>query len=420
MAELLIHDRLIELQRRGAAPRRQELPQSSQRMSSEELAAAITALRSGDRDDGTDWTLRLPSSWAYVLALAVTEKRPSEAALGFALEEFLPLDIEQLTCAFQRVAAGQWLAAAVENAFLAPRLEALRGCGIDPLRITLDLPVAETGTGWRAWVDHDHIAVMSCDASGLLEPRVLRLCESLESPEALKRAGDWLREITIECGPGTLHGCVPVALLEALTTMVEAASVAASPAPNWSPLNLATGALASPRVAGNLLRATRRLALAACVALAVLIGGSLLRSYRLAESTAAIAAWETSLFKELFPGQPVGGAPGLRIAAELRRLRALAPLESGPDSRPPGALDTLQRVVAALPGSVRLDVQELRIEAGDVTLRGRTTDHAQAEKVGSALRNLPQLECDPPRTDRQSDGLVQFFLHAHAETSPRP
>jgi hypothetical protein len=69
----------------------------------------------------------------------------------------------------------------------------------------------------------------------------------------------------------------------------------------------------------------------------------------------------------------------------------------------------------------RLDLQELRIENGNVTLRGRTRDHRGAEQLAASINKTGSLQCGAPRTERHQ--MMSFNTSNDvilAGISPRP
>jgi hypothetical protein len=133
-----------------------------------------------------------------------------------------------------------------------------------------------------------------------------------------------------------------------------------------------------------------------------------------------IAAWERHVFAQLFPDQGPPTGVATRIASERKRIESLTSRRSGDEAQSPDALRALRDVVAAIPADLRIDVQELRIEGRDLTLRGRTRDPQSAEQIGQKIDALLGWDCDPVRTDRHREAGVQFFLHGRAGSSPKP
>ena len=86
----------------------------------------------------------------------------------------------------------------------------------------------------------------------------------------------------------------------------------------------------------------------------------------------------------------------MRLASERRRLEGLTLSGQTVPQRHADALATLRTLIAALPDDLALDLEEVRIEGSAVTLRGRTRDHRQAERISAALDSIADLECPAP------------------------
>ncbi len=356
--------------------------------------------------------LALPVSWCYVHPFRVGQRRPARTLLAFALEEFLPVEIETLTCEFVALGGGGYLGLALETARLREITRGLEASGIDVDHIALD-PLNRNARlpGERLlWCDRDHAALLTFGTRGLIALRVLRCVDSASLDRALEdllgtanaapgsiRLGGWLagdalpercRDLPLAPHSGTAHRMQ---------------------------LDFARDALAPVGRQTATWRAARSAAAAALVALLLVaagLGGSQGR-YR-AELTHVRAA-ELSLFGQLYPAGTPPRSVSRWLASERRRLSAAGTLlaESSDD---PDALWLLRDIIAAVPPDLCLDLQELRIERDSLLIRGHTRDHRSAELLASRLDALESLACPPPRTDRLEGGGVSFVLNGHADS----
>ena len=124
----------------------QPLPTSATSLAFDELAEAVlAALGRLDASNHTA-TLVIPSSWCYVHRFEVAQRRPTRTLLAYALEEYLPLEIESLTCDFIRTATGAHIGVAIETERIRPLLDTLASKHIHVEHVTLDVlhaPVAQ-------------------------------------------------------------------------------------------------------------------------------------------------------------------------------------------------------------------------------------------------------------------------------------
>jgi hypothetical protein len=402
------------------------LDQPTFELSPAELADLVSAAIPGASFPRGPSTLLLPASWCYVHPFIAVQRRSTRALLGYALEEYLPLEIERLTCDFVRVASSQYLGVAVETDRVRPLLDALAARGVRVERITLDVLYAgypTSGEGVLLWCDDAHVAVVHYAGRNLVQLRVVRVAGDLDDVEWCRRMAAQLQlgggsNVAIagyasperRAGLARALGVQPEAVCD-LARSNEATST-------WRfALDLARDALAPSTRHAGLLRIWRTTAAMLLVALLILCAGLYVHRTRVEARLQRVAAWEGEVFAELLPNEPIPAGVALRLASERRRWEGLT-LAEGPD-RPASrdALDTLRAIVAALPADVRVDLQELRIEDQDVTLRGRLSDHRQAEQLAAAVGRLPGLECGAPRTHRLPEGGVEFFLHAQRGTA---
>lgn len=386
---------LVQIDDRAArvAARRIELP-STRTLAPVALAGAIVGLLpAGTRR----MSLLIPAGWCYVQRITLPARRPTAAMLAFALEEFLPIEVERLTCDFVRGAGGAWWGVAIESARLRPLLDALAQVGVAVESIRPAVPLADRRV---AWVDDEHLVLVHGQRGLVEELRVIRAApdadgwservfRELKSPEPLQVGGPGALECDL--GPGV--------------TRIDAAGA-------LCPIELARGQLRPVDAAQRKWQALRTLAAASLVAAVILLGAVWIAGARVSGELERIAAWERAVYAEVFPGERIPSGVALRLASERRRLELLSGATDDGAPVGPDALEILRTLIAALPTDVLINVQELRIERDAVILRGLARDHAAAERLAQSLRALDGMEPTAPRTDRQKDGSVQFFVTA--------
>lgn len=361
-----------------------------------------------------DATLIIPSSWCYIQRFDLPQRRPNRTALEFALEEFLPVEIENVTCEFLRCGANAWIGVAIETARLKPVLSQLQVDGIHVERITLDvLEAASLLEASRViWVDQLHYAELALTDVGPSVLGVTRsntgLTEFAAQPPSTDESVGGIE--TVICG--ALPECVAGRFPDYLDQESRLPRIRPNPIRTLEEFSLARGGLAPAHRNSRRLQALKAGAIAASLALLVVAGAQVLHRAQLNIRLGQINDWEQSLYQQVFPDQPVPAGVALRLSSERRRLEGLTQITGGSVASTANAIDCLRELVAALPNDLRLSIQELRIDGNDVTLRGVSRDPSQAERLTQALSGSGKLQAESPRTDRTREGGVQFFAHA--------
>ncbi|MEW6252152.1 MAG: hypothetical protein AB1716_16055 [Planctomycetota bacterium] len=389
----------------------QPLSAPPMKLSPDELTEQLATALAGHEGQVDRLRLVLPSSWCYVHRLSVPQRKPTAAMLGYALEEYLPVEAEALTCAFLRVGTGAYVGVAVETAHVAPLVQALARRDLHVEHITIDVAAAvaryEVGPG-LLWCDAEHVALCRADGPER-ELRVVRLAAGLTDEEWCARIGDYLAPY-----PSGLQiaGCLSTPRLERLAEQLQGARATkrAVPGEHAFTIDLARGDLAPVELPARLARAWRATAAVLLAALLLVAGGLQLRGQHLRAELAEISDWETALFAQVFPGQAAPAGVALRLASERRRLEGLT-LADRTAPLAPDALLSLRTIAAVVPADLRVNVQEVRLEGADLTLRGRLRTHEQAEQLAAAVERSGEFDCAAPRTQRDGDG-VQFYLQA--------
>jgi len=340
------------------------------------------------------------------LAEPPVRPRYRRQALASAYEAQAGQTVEQFHLAIGVTAEdGQVTVAAAERAWLSELLAALEEVNLRP---DLILPEAELLARL-----HDEtrsldapLLVSGDDTKGLLVHVVRGQAAGWgvygSAAEALQDAPRWALALGLEdTQPATLSVDDTQELATA-ARLLDEASV---------PLNLCSGPFRSDRRARRL----RRHAVAALLALAAILaatGAALWREATTAEDeNRRILAAQAEAWRTLYPNEAAPAAFLLRLESDVRRLRAL----TGETADAPAyrsARAALERVLANLPVGMRLDIAEISIDQRDLSIRGETDSHAEAERIARALDEIPGLRCPPPRSDVLGPGRVVFVIHA--------
>ena len=196
------------------------------------------------------------------------------------------------------------------------------------------------------------------------------------------------------------------------------------------PLDLAAGPLGVREVAtGAVLRRgffargrgreLRRPLAAVAVAASLLLATSLVAlQVRVHDAHAAAAASDRAAraaFRSAFPDQSVPAALLSRLRSEARAAGVLAGSGGVPAVAAiarPSALVGLDQALAAIPGDLRIELDEIRVEPERILLEGRVRAPGDADRLATSLR-AAGLSTRPPRTQALPAGRgVGFTLQA--------
>ena len=364
--------------------------------------------------------LVIPAQWCFVHGLSTSGSNEREWA--YLLEEFLPVDLESVTCAFETIDKITMLAVAVPTAPIQELLRALSDRSIDFAQIQVDVLSAARASdvppGGSAviiderWVRvgpfHDELGI-ACFSSGVVRQG------PTNSP------GDRGFADQSQCVEFDLRNDPPPLCKndaeESATTkrLVGSAAIQAigRGACTNSTLDLRCGALAaqsrwqeSTRLMNHCL---------ATLAVLFLVTAICLRGHAMhlrSEHTGIMSAM-SEVYQTAIPGEPPPSGWAMRLSAQRRQLEGLTrPANDkriGPDA---AAMDRWRDIVAAWPPDVPLQLTEARLEGGQVSIRGRAREHRDAERLAESMATVAGLATQPPRTNRTTDGLVEFTLSA--------
>ncbi|NUQ11346.1 MAG: hypothetical protein HUU26_03320 [Gemmatimonadaceae bacterium] len=362
-------------------------------------------------------TLVIPANWAFTHVVESQPRRTGEA-LAFEVETFLPVGLEDLTIVF--VPNGRaTLAIAVPTQPVRQLLTALEREGVTVEHLLVDTVVVAS----RA--DDDRVILIR-------DERWLRGCTV-----ATEGGRDFvLRASPAELGavlaewtgsdesprPATvldLRRAVPEGSHPPLETHIEsvgrdaAIEQLARAAAGMEDGDLRVGPLGA-RGRWSHVEQRAQAALAAAILLLVgVLAGLHVRSRALNEQVADLYSAQLKVYGTVFPVDTLPAGAALRLASERKRLEGLTrpspAAPRGPEAEP---LDVFRGFVAALPADVRVYLEQARLDETQVSLRGRTAEHRDAERIVEALGKVPGVVVRPPRTTRLADGGVEFSILA--------
>ncbi len=134
---------------------------------------------------------------------------------------------------------------------------------------------------------------------------------------------------------------------------------------------------------------------------------------------------QRNVFRRVLPNQHVPStsrAIEMHLTRERGRLLALGGQSDGEGQTalilPESALTHLVNLLDSLPTSLRFRILELSIEPDLLRVDGEARSHVEAEQVATALRATGLYEVDPPRTQRLRDKGVSFAFSARPRSEP--
>ncbi len=393
-------------------------------------ASAITATVDECDQAGRSITLILPLQWCFTQTLATEGKRTNTDALTFEFEQHLPMPVESLTCAFAALGRAHVMAAAIPTLPMKHLLGALSERGIEVLHIGIDALTAslDTKPSSRMILDTRWGRMLCHDGDSD------QWATSLFGVGEASTRGGAIRDAMKRCRPTDGNGTTSLSVFDladrgggadgngkpnadnvtqfsgedALAELARAAAGSAM-------LDLRTGPLAAE---GRWARPVRLVqhCLVLCMALAVVwIAGLYLHQHSIKRELAVVHEAKRAAYGEVFGEGAMPPGAALRMASELVRLKGLT-RQGGPGSESVSeslkALPVLRNVVASLPPDVRVMLIDARIDAKQMTLRGQTAAHRDAERIVEAINRVPGLSARPPRTTRLDRGGVEFSIIA--------
>jgi type II secretory pathway component PulL len=117
---------------------------------------------------------------------------------------------------------------------------------------------------------------------------------------------------------------------------------------------------------------------------------------------------QRSLFTEVFPQRTIPVAVRPHLESELKRRQGLSGQQAMPTIGV--TLDTVTRVLTALPGDLRFRIQSIRADDKTIDLDGQARSHTDAEQIANAVR-AAGIELDPLRSENLAQQGVTFSLH---------
>jgi len=390
--------------------------------------------------DGLEAQLIIPSSWCFAQSVELPSEKFSEQAACFEFEQFLPVELESLTCGVWKIGATKALVGGVSTAAMATLFDELEHYGLFIQSCFVDAFVlairnhSESMPRAKVLLDDQRLSIVTQGMTTGISVRTVRLPESgnLTREAVLNRALAGVRDtesqfltydLVAQCDHQTedrrdktfarrtnsavmqIH-CGSQVVSELFQLAVESTPI----------VDFRKGDLA---FAGRF-RSIRAPLLHAAVALALLlVATAATLRWRAADYTDQIAkltATRAEIYKSVYESGTVPPGAALQLRSERIKLEGMTKTDglddALPDRRGLAIMESLAHVVAALPDDVKVCVDELVIDASAVDLAGRTTAHSLARRLVQGINRLSHIAAAPPRTKLRADESVDFRIRA--------
>lgn len=378
--------------------------------------------------------LVFPTSWCFIREMDLSPQKWTQQAAEFALEEYLPVDLEELTCTTRRLGHGRGLIAAVFTEALKGFLHALNDKGLPVEIMTPDLellyPALSTGGNERL-VLHDQTRRTMLISGRSGEVHTIR--NSLHNGSVDDRKGSAGAMGFDPLTPGGTNRRVwdisgpPV---DAGTAGTNNAATAIG-CPLYNDLlssAISGGELLNVRVdhlayAGRFASLQYRTQALLCAATLMAASWSLEMHLNRRQYQSAVADLQPEIaeaYRAAFGGASPPPGAALRLRSERIKLQGLTGtdhLSPVLNTAGPIAFELLHAATAAIPPGMKLNLSEVIIEEDELRFAGQTTSHEAAGEWVSALNQAGTLTAEPPRTKLRRDKTVDFRIRATRATT---
>ncbi len=395
---------------------------------------------------GQPVVLALPSAWCLsaVIAMDDLERSGRRRAMGYRLEECLPISCEDVVADYVEFDKGEALGVCAEYAPLAACVNAFEARGVPvghlcPAAVLVaaheaercadidgvlighahephaeyDLIEFRNGKPSRWWwiTRDDHAVREHVAAWASADERPLRL-STVGGDRSVGEYVSAIAQVSLESGDAD---ATQAAARQAARLLDHAAAP-------W--VDLRRDALAAP---GRFRAYHKPVGLLAVAVVLLLVSLSVVAQWRGRQYRALAAQHKHDqrlVFQQAMPDAkrvPVEFM-ARRLDSERRKLAGVggkATEDVDPaELHPTSALAHLRGVLAHLPGDVRYRVLDLQIRPDLVRVDGEAQSHVEAERVAVALRQSGAYTVEQPKTERLKGRGVSFLFHARpAEAS---
>ncbi len=388
-----------------------------------------TRLRS-DHPEGLVCRLVIPSSWCLVHFIRLDTDKWNEQTALFEFEQYLPVDLDELTCVLQRHGRNAALVVAVFTEALRSFFDELDRHAVHVEAATVDVTLIEPGEqpGSGAVLLDTQREVYVSFSDG--DPAITAACAMTRHAED-ETNPDLLHRTAAEAGLGRTHEhwqlyCLigdgdnarsaaddanatsPVTLLPPEQTVAAICHAATAP----QVCDLRQDQLAYSGRWETLRTQGLRTAVALAVLLIALSLGFRIQNHTYGRAIGELRSQKQALYATVYPGESVPPSAALRLRSERIKLEGLT--NGTKQTAMPGSehglhtLALMSDLVRQIPSQVRLRLDELSADDRGMKLVGGTRAHSDAGLLVQAFNELDALAADPPRTKKNKDSTVGF------------
>ncbi len=147
-----------------------------------------------------------------------------------------------------------------------------------------------------------------------------------------------------------------------------------------------------------------------CIALLLVCGTLLWRSFQYQAMARQATAEQATLFKKAFPEQRVPAAILSRLKSEHAKAIGIRKVDNK-TKVPASALQVLRRILESLNDELPFEIDQIRIENGSIVMEVKFMSQQDAGKLAAALADQG-LEVEPPSTSLTDDDRISATILA--------
>lgn len=409
------------------------------------LVESISAWIRAEFPEGFNCRLVIPASWCFIHAVDGAIGKNREKAALYEFEQFVPVDLDALTCVVQRIDDESDLVVGTLTEPLRSLLDELERSGVFVEGIFVDallasgndVPNSETDGFGFILQDAGHVTITGINSAGTA-PAVVRsmvLADGLNAVAAghVVTAIDTMPNSVsswqlLDIGGGENEdgawgvlknddsGTTRVSREESIRQLLDAV------ASDHQALDLRCNSLC---FSGRWSSVQRRLSTCVCslLVLLALIGIKFrVDNAAVGRGIASLQPIRNEIYMQAFPGQLPPPEAALRLRAERIKLEGLTDRGGSKTDVHSGdgleLFEIMHDILEQLPSDLKLSISEVLLDERTLSFTGRTTSHGKAGEVVHALNQIPSITAEPPNTKLRKDKTVDFRINARVERSP--
>ena len=409
------------------------------------LGENVSSWLLGEFPDGFTCRLVIPASWCFIHSVDYTLGRKRGRAALYEFEQFVPVDLDALTCVVQRTDDETALVVGALTEPLSGLLAELERGRIFVEAIYVDALVlsacevqeTETDGSGIILLDESHMTFAGFNHTS--DGPVVVRCVVLSS-ESRSAAADHV-VTAIDILPVSFRHWHVLDLSSGdevcmVRDVLAEAGFDATGASRAESLQRVLDAAANHGHEGDLRRdklsfsgrwASVRRRLTACLGtllvLLVVIGFKFrIDNTVVARGIDALVPIRNDIYLQAFPGLTPPPEAALRLRSERIKLEGLTDrgdkktdIQWGNGLR---LFELMHDILNQLPDDLKLAISEILLDERTVSFTGRTTSHGQAGQLVHALNQIPAISADPPNTKLRKDHTVDFRINARVQRTP--